>query len=207
MKKLLLSLALVGMSAGAFAQEAEKADVNQYGQKVEALPVTAEVQDGILVFQNKQANYKMWFDVRIQADAAVYFGAPDFCAKEIDGKSNTSHIGNGMSIRRARFAVKAQLSKYWYGEIDTDWTSGMPEIKDAYVAFNGVKGLELKAGNFKENFSLSRNTTSRYLMFMERPMVTSLAPSRHLGFNVKYAHNWFWLSGGVFGPELKGAEE
>ena len=27
MKKLLLSLALVGMSAGAFAQEAEKADV------------------------------------------------------------------------------------------------------------------------------------------------------------------------------------
>lgn len=47
----------------------------------------------------------MWFDVRIQAYAAVYFGAPDFCAKEIDGKSNTSHIGNGMSIRRARFAV------------------------------------------------------------------------------------------------------
>lgn len=107
MRKLLLSLALVYLSMSAFAQEPAEAktEVNQYGQKVEAIPVDATVQDGILVLQNKTANYKMWFDVRIQADAAVYFGAPDFCAKEIDGKSNTSHIGNGMSIRRARFAV------------------------------------------------------------------------------------------------------
>lgn len=208
MKKTLLSLALVLFAASAFAEEPTKqTEVNQYGQTVESIPVEASVQDGILVFQNKKQNYKMWFDVRIQADAAVYFGAPEFCAKELDGKSNTSHIGNGMSIRRARFAVKAQLSKNWYGEIDTDWTSGLPELKDAYLAFNGVEGLEIKAGNFKENFSLSRNTTSRYLMFMERPMVTSLAPSRHLGLNVKYAYNWLWLSAGVFGPELKSAEE
>ena len=209
MKKLLLSLSLVCFGVSAYAQEPVKKaeEVNQYGQSVEALPVQASVQDGILVFQNKNANYKMWFDVRIQADAAVFFGAPDFCAKEIDGKSNTSHIGNGMSIRRARFAVKAQLDKNWYGEFDTDWTSGLPEIKDAYLAFTGVKGMEIKAGNFKENFSISRNTTSRYVMFMERPMVTSLAPSRHLGLNVRYAHSWFWLSGGVFGPELKSSEE
>lgn len=208
MKKSLLSLALVLFCASAFAEEPTKqSDVNQYGQTVESIPVEATVQDGILVFQNKKQNYKMWFDVRLQADAAVYFGAPDFCAKELNGKSNTSHIGNGMSIRRARFAVKAQLTKDWYAEFDTDWSSGVVEIKDAILAYTGVKGLELKAGNFKENFSLSRNTTSRYLMFMERPMVTSLAPSRHLGFNVKYYHNWLWLSAGVFGPELKGSEE
>jgi phosphate-selective porin OprO/OprP len=165
------------------------------------------MQDGILVFQNKEANYKMWFDVRVQADAAVYFGAPDFCAKEIDGKWNSSHIGNGMNLRRTRFAVKAQLDKNWYGELDTDWTSGTPELKDAYVAFTGVEGLEIKAGNFKENFSIQRNTTSRYLMFMERAMVTYLAPSRHLGINARYANKWFWGSFGVFGPELSTSEE
>ena len=184
MKKVIISLFALIASMAAFAQEA---DVNQYGQKVNSLPVNAAVQDGILVFQNKNANYKMWFDVRIQADGAVYFGAPDFCAKEIDGKANYSHIGNGMSLRRTRFAVKAQLDKNWYGELDTDWTSGTPELKDAYLAFTGVEGLEIKAGNFKENFSIQRNTTSRYLVFMERPMVTSLAPSRHLGINVRYA--------------------
>ena len=201
MKKLfLLSALALSMSIAATAQETEAAtDVNQYGQTVQSTPVQAQVQDGILVFQNKKANYKMWFDVRIQTDAAVFFGAPDYFTKD-------DQIGSGMSIRRSRFAVKAQLDKNWYGELDTDWTSGLPELKDAYIAFTGVPGLEIKAGNFKENFSIQRNTTSRYLVFMERPMVTSLAPSRHLGLNIRYAHKYFWASAGIFGPELKDAE-
>ena len=197
MKKVLLTtiLALSAAFAG-FAQEQETAEVNQYGQKVTALPVDATVQDGILVFQNKEANYKMWFDVRVQGDAAVFFGYD----------KNLTQIGNGMSMRRTRFAVKAQLDKNWYGELDTDWTSGAPEIKDAYLGFTGIENLEIKMGNFKENFSIQRNTTSRYLQFMERPMVSYLAPSRHMGINFKYAVPKFWASAGVFGPELEGAE-
>ena len=194
MKKLFLLSALAMMSFAATAQEPE---VDHYGKKLEdVFPVEAEAQDGILVFQNKDKSYELKFDVRVQTDAAVFFGAPDYADK----------IGNGMSIRRARFAVKAKLDKNWHGEIDTDWTSGTPEIKDALIAYKGVPGLEIKAGNFKENFSIQRNTTSRYLMFMERPMVTSLAPSRHLGINVRYAHKYFWASAGVFGPELKDSE-
>ncbi len=209
MKKVLfISLAALSLSFAANAQKVEETvEYNQYGQVVESVPVEAVMQDGVLVFQNKKANYKMWFDVRIQGDAAVYFGAPDFCAAELDGKSNSSHIGNGMSLRRTRFAIKAQLDKNWYGEFDTDWTSGTPEIKDAYLAFTGVPGLEIKAGNYKENFSIQRNTTSRYLMFMERAMVTYLAPSRHLGISATYATKPFWVSAGVFGPELSSSEE
>lgn len=202
-----LMLAASSLMPAAGQSEGEETDINQYGQVVGSLPVQARLQDGILVFKNQKENYKMWFDVRVQADAAVYFGAPDFCAMQLNGKDNTNHIGNGMSIRRARFAVKAELGKGWYGEIDTDWTSGTPEIKDAIVSYYGVPGLEIKAGNFKENFSIQRNTTSRYLMFMERAMVTSLAPSRHLGIEARYANNWFWGAAGVFGPELKGSEE
>ncbi len=188
---------LGGAAMNISAQEAETTDVNQYGQKVTSVPVQAQMQDGILVFQNKKANYKMWFDVRIQGDAAVYMGYD----------KNLTTIGNGMSLRRTRFAIKAQLDKNWYAEFDTDWTSGTPEIKDAIIEFTGVKNLSIKAGNFKENFSIQRNTTSRYLQFMERPMVTYLAPSRHLGINVKYSLPYLWASAGVFGPELKGAEE
>ena len=209
MKKLLfISLAALSLSFAANAQKVEETvEYNQYGQVVESIPVEAVMQDGVLVFQNKKADYKLWFDVRIQGDAAVYFGAPDFCAPQLDGKNNTSHIGNGMSLRRTRFAIKAQIDKNWYGEFDTDWTSGTPEIKDAYLAFTGVPGLEIKAGNYKENFSIQRNTTSRYLMFMERAMVTYLAPSRHLGISATYATKPFWVSAGVFGPELSSSEE
>ena len=198
MKKLFLLSAMALMSLAAFAQEKATAqtEVNQYGQKVNSYPAEATVQDGILVFQNKAQNYKMWFDIRVQGDAAVFFGYD----------KNLTQIGNGMCMRRTRFAVKAQLDKNWYGELDTDWTSGTPEIKDAYIAFTGVNNLEIKAGNFKENFSIQRNTTSRYLQFMERPMVSYLAPSRHMGINVKYALPAIWASAGVFGPELEGAE-
>ncbi len=209
MKRISFIIAFLCAAASLSAQTmpAEEVEYNQYGQVVESTPAQASVQDGIMVFQAKKIDYKMWFDIRIQGDAAVYFGAPDFCSKTIDGKENSNHIGYGANIRRARFAVKAQLGKNWYGEIDTDWTSGIPELKDAILAFTGVPGLEIKAGNFKENFSIQRNTTSRYLMFMERPMVTALAPSRHLGINATYSYNWFWVSAGVSGPELKGSEE
>lgn len=169
-KPILLSFLALGVSLTAAAQtkgQDETTDVNQYGQVVSSKPVNAALQDGILVFQNKTENYKMWFDVRIQGDAAVYFGQDE----------NLVKIGNGMSLRRTRFAIKAQLDENWYGELDTDWTSGAPELKDAILAYTGLPHFEIKAGNFKENFSLQRNTTSRYLQFMERPMVTSLAPS------------------------------
>ncbi|MBQ8335607.1 MAG: hypothetical protein IJY45_05485, partial [Tidjanibacter sp.] len=74
MKKFLLIAAVaIASICGAQAQEAE-VTYNQYGQKVTSLPIKAQVQDGILVFQNKDAGYKMWFDVRVQGDAAVYFG-------------------------------------------------------------------------------------------------------------------------------------
>lgn len=88
MKRLLsvMTLALaVSFAVNAQERESEETDVNQYGQVVKTVPVQGTLQDGILVFQNKKQNYKMWFDIRVQADAAVYFGAPDFCAKQIDG--------------------------------------------------------------------------------------------------------------------------
>ena len=195
MKKFLLIAAVaIASICGAQAQEAE---VNQYGQKVNSLPINASVQDGILVFQNKDAGYKMWFDVRVQGDAAVYFGYD----------KNLTQIGNGMSFRRTRFAVKTQINKDWYAEFDTDWSSGIVELKDAILQYDGIKNLQIKMGNFKENFSIQRNSTSRYLLFMERAMVTYLAPSRHMGVNFRYNTPALWASFGVFGPEIKGAEE
>lgn len=208
MKQLFITLMLAGLCVALPAQEIDReTDVNQYGQKVSVEPLKAQMQDGILVLKGTKTDYRVWFDVRIQADGAVFFGAPDFCADQLDGKDNPNHIGSGMNIRRSRFAIKAQLDKNWYGEFDTDWSSGIPEIKDAILEYTGVPGLSLRAGNFKEEFSIQRNTTSRYLMFMERAMPTYLAPSRHLGFNAHYSRNWFWISAGVFGPELAGPEE
>ncbi|MBP5374045.1 MAG: hypothetical protein J6Y31_03920 [Bacteroidales bacterium] len=197
MRKLIVIVAALLVSLPAvFAQVAPK--YNQYGVAVQSDRLDVEAQDGILVLASPTSKYKIWFDIRAQVDGAVFFGAPDYADK----------IGNGVQIRRARFAVKGQMDENWYGEFDMDLANGLAELKDAIVRYTGVPNLEIQAGNFKENFSIQRNTTSRYLQFMERPMVCSaLTPSRHVGVNVKYAKDWLWVSGGVFGPEFAGSEE
>ena len=196
-KTLLLAITLLLSVGAVFAQENVKR--NQYGVAVNSDVLDVEAQDGITVFESQKSGYKFWFDGRAQVDGAVFFGKN---SKDYD------QIGNGVSIRRARFAVKAQVTNKWYGEFDMDLANGLVELKDAIVRYTGVKNLELQAGNFKENFSMQRNTSSRYLMFMERPMVTSaLAPSRHLGINAKYADKWFWGSIGAFSQEVAGSEE
>ena len=197
MRKTLLLLAISVLAVQTvFAQENVKR--NQYGVAVKSDRLDVEAQDGILVLESPTSAYKLWFDTRIQADGAVFFGQD----KDYD------KIGNATSIRRARFAIKGQLNEQWYGEFDMDLADGLVELKDAIVRYTGVPNLDLQVGNFKENFSIQRNTTSRYLQFMERPMVTSaLAPSRHLGINAKYAKDWFWGSLGAFTKEVAGSEE
>ena len=197
MRKLLcLTAILLLVASAAWAQKPVK--YNQYGVAVSSDRLDVEAQDGILVLESPTSSYKLWFDIRVQADAAAFFGAPDYA----------DPIGNGTSIRRARFAVKGQIDENWYGEFDMDLANGLVELKDAIVRYTGIPNLDLQVGNFKENFSIQRNTTSRYLQFMERPMVCSaLTPSRHLGFNAKYAKDWLWLSAGAFTQEVAGNEE
>ena len=101
MRKLFTIAALLLLCvSSAFAQKAPL-KFNQYGVAVQSDRLDVEAQDGILVLASPSTKYKLWFDIRVQADAAVFFGAPSYADK----------IGNGVSIRRARFAVKGQIDE------------------------------------------------------------------------------------------------
>ena len=207
MKKIftLLAILCVAHSASLWAQshhhkhhadQGTTTDVNQYGMTVTSTPVKAELQDGFLVFQNKNAGYRLWFDIRVQTDAAIFWGEPEGFDK----------IGNGASLRRARFAVKGQLNEDWYGEVDLDFGNGSLELKDAYMRFDGVPNMAIQVGNFKECFAIQTNTTSRYLQFIERPMATAFAPSRHLGAQVSYNLPMLCVAAGAFLQPIEGQE-
>ncbi|MBQ3872402.1 MAG: hypothetical protein II791_01140 [Bacteroidales bacterium] len=195
MKKLFYFAVL--LLASAFIANAQD-QYNQYGVKVDIDPLQAEAQDGILVLRSKNnSGYKIWFDNRVQTDGAVFFGEPSWA----DG------ISNDFSIRRARFAVKAQINKDWYGEVDMDMANGVFELKDAIIRYTGLENWQFQMGSFKEIFSLQRNNSSRYLQFIERPMVCSaLAPSRHLGLNANYYNKGLFLNLGIMGQEIEGEE-
>lgn len=199
MRKILFTLATLTLALVAANAQEQKEQYNQYGVKVEIDPLDAEAQDGILVLRSKNdSGYKIWLDNRVQTDGAVFFGEQDWA----DG------ISNGLSIRRARFAVKTQINKSWYGEVDCDMANGVFELKDAIIRYTGLEHFQFQIGNFKEIFSIQRNNSSRYLQFIERPMITSaLAPSRSIGFNANYYNKGFFANIGIHGQAIEGSEE
>jgi phosphate-selective porin OprO/OprP len=173
-----------------FAQEEPDDDsrYNQYGVEVDHFPLKAESQNNILVIENKEKGFKFWLDNRVQMDGATYFGIPDGYTK----------MTGGVSLRRVRMAVKSQINKDWYGEIDLNFSNGVFELEDAVVHYTGLKNFEFAAGNFKEDFSMEETTTSRYTTFIERSMVVStFAPGRHIGISARWHRNWIRASLGV----------
>ncbi|MBO4455493.1 MAG: hypothetical protein J5759_03515 [Bacteroidales bacterium] len=199
MRKILFTFAVALLACVAAGAQEKEEQYNQYGVKVDIDPLSAEAQDGILVLRSKNdSGYKIWLDNRVQVDGAGYFGNQEW----------SEELSNGFSVRRARFAVKAQIDKNWYGEVDMDMANGMFELKDAIIRYTGLEHFQFQVGNFKEIFSLQRNNSSRYLQFIERPMVCSaLAPSRHLGFNANYYNKGVFLNLGILGQEIAGSEE
>jgi phosphate-selective porin OprO/OprP len=197
MRKVSLVFAL--LIAAAFTASAQKEQYNQYGVKVDIDPLQAEAQDGILVLRSKgDSGYKIWLDNRVQTDGAIFFGEPEWA----------EGISNGLSVRRARFAVKTQIDKNWYGEVDMDMANGVFELKDAIIRYTGLEKFQFQVGSFKEIFAMQRNNSSRYLQFIERPMVCSaLAPSRSIGFNANYHNKGIFANLGIHGQVIAGAEE
>jgi len=168
---------------------------NQYGVKVERKPLDAEERGGFLVLEAPDQSYKFWFDMRAQIDGAVFMGE----------KYNA--IGNGVAVRRARIAAKAQVNEHWYGEVDMDFADSRADLKDAYMMYTDGPFM-WRVGNFKETFSMETNTTSRYLVFMERPGATRVfTPSRHLGMQAAYEFSRFRATGGVHFQDVGGWEE
>ncbi|WP_246008022.1 OprO/OprP family phosphate-selective porin [Kaistella jeonii] len=169
--------------------------LNQYGKLVERKSLNAENRNGILVFESKDQEYRFWFDARVQIDGQVF------------SRNTYNDIGDGASIRRARFAVKANVTKNWYGELDLDFANGSLDLNDAYIAYDFLNGFSARAGNFKERFSMSQTASSRYLNFMERAtVVTAFAPSRHIGVETAYNGKYFTTSAGIFFQEVGNAE-
>ncbi|TVR37874.1 MAG: porin [Bacteroidia bacterium] len=159
---------------------------NQYGRRVNRTPLTAEERDGILIFESADQDYKMWFDLRVQADGAAFFG------------DTWNDIGNGVAMRRVRVAFKAELTDKWEAEFDMDFADALADLKDAFLIYRASPRLDIKAGNFKERFSMEQNTSSRWLTFMERPAaLRTIAPSRHLGLQFHYHRPYFVGVGGL----------
>jgi phosphate-selective porin OprO/OprP len=164
-------------------------------------PLKATSEDGVLVFESEDSQFKWWLDARAYIDMAMYFDDgplwfDDDGSFAEDRAELQNSLAGGIMIRRARLAIKSQLWGDWYGEVDMDFAEEATALKDAYISYRGLfngKG-HVRVGNFRQPFGLEEVTTSRNLTFMERSQGTEpFVVGRRLGMEVSGfgdKHRW-----------------
>lgn len=192
---LLLFTAILGSNLVS-GQENDTVRYNSYGQIVQRVQLTAENRNGILVFESKDQSVKTWFDLRVNFDGAHYFD-----------KNTMNALGDGLTIRRLRFAMKTVLYKHWTGEVDLNFAGGQLDVKDAFIGYRSDNHkYYFKAGYFKEPISMETTTTSRYQTFIEEPFMTEFAPARQLGLNFSKWDEKYLIIGGVHFNDVENLE-
>lgn len=171
-------------------------------------PARVYFDEGKLHFRTRNDRFHLWLDNRIYIDAGWYMpsagidGLRSKPNKDLEADDGVFRFDNGLTIRRARFAVKAALYERWFAELDLDFAYNEVKIKDMYLGYRLNDRLWLKAGNFKEPMSMERMTSSKYLCTMERPMaVEAFAAGRRIGVSATGWGRHWWASAGVFGRE------
>ena len=146
-----------------------------------------------LQFASKNGQSKWNIFGRVQTDAAFYDSDSD-----ING-NRVPLADFGQEIRRARLGVSGTIYGNWGLKLQYDFPS--TSIKDAFLSYTTDGGTQFKLGHFKEPFSISELTSSKYLTFLERQTpVSAFVPSRNTGIAAYYTYgNLATLSGGVFG--------
>jgi len=143
--------------------------------------------------KDAKAHHKhLKFGGRVQADYAFYADDPGL------------DLGDGQQFRRARLFASGRFGD-WHFKGQYDFAGNKTTIKDAYIKYTGFHPISIKAGNFKEAFSLEELTSSKYITFMERALPNAFAPSRHIGVGLG-GHGDFWSAAiGTFGGSAAGS--
>lgn len=186
------------------AREESGATVAETDQKKISEEVSRQVEEAVadmpkittkdkLEFASRDGKSKWQIFGRVQTDAAFYDSDTD-----INGNS-VPLADFGQEVRRARLGVSGTIFGNWGLKIQYDFPS--QAVKDAFLSYKTGAGTEIRIGHFKEPFSISELTSSKFQTFMERPTpVTAFVPSRNTGVGVFHTYAKLGtLSGGVFG--------
>lgn len=162
-------------------------------EEPESKPVSGSTENGLLLVQSEDGQFKLELDGRMNLGAALYMGSDN-------------DMGNGIEVRRARLALKPTWG-VWSAQFDIDFSDNAVEIKDMWVAFNGLKNTQITLGNHKGQWSMEEVTSSRYITFMERGLPNAFAPERRLGLSVATWGSRWRAFAGIFGQESGDVDE
>lgn len=128
--------------------------------------------------ESSDGAFKFKFGGRTQLDWAAFF--------EDDGIKNTiGESANGIEFRRVRLFSSGQIYGNVKYKLQFDFAEGLAELKDAYIMLTDipVAGF-IQIGRFKEPIGFDELTSSKYITFMERALMSEDEPSRNTGLMI-----------------------
>ena len=173
---------LAGRERDASAKQAEppaEATAAADGEAPGQPGTAASTEGGHLKFNSRDGDFEFQVGGRLMADAAVF-------------NEDSSSLGNGTEIRRARLFMSGTVFEHWAFKNQVDFAGNDVALKDAYLRYTGLPAT-ITVGHFKEPFSLEELTSSKYITFMERALPNVFAPARNLGVAAAVS--------GAFGPD------
>lgn len=123
---------------------------------------------------------------------------------------------SGQEFRRARLFVSGEIDGVWDWKFQFEFTDLDDEpqagIEDAYVRYTGFEDTAIAVGQLKAPFSMDELTSSRYMTFVERSLVTeatsSIVGNRRPGLHLKRTlGNHFTVAGAFTGNRVSDAND
>ena len=147
---------------------------------------------------------------------AAAIGDDDSLTVEIGGRLQLDYtffdndkfeFENGGEMRRGRLFVKGKLARHWNYKVQYDFAPDDPELKDGYLRYTGLNNAQVWLGNFKQPASLEQLTSSKYITFTERGLVTGTTEGRRMGVGYQgWGEQYTWMAT-IYGDEANGNVE
>ncbi len=111
------------------------------------------------------------------------------------------HANNG-NFRRARLGFKGKLGEDFEYKSEFDFAEEGVNFKEVTLAYTGLESADIKIGHQKPAVGMEQNTSSNYLMFMERSAPTNaFTRDEEIGLNVLGGGSNWSLGAGVFNED------
>jgi len=120
------------------------------------------------------------------------FGRVHFDVSTFD--DDASDRSSNANLRRARLGFKGKLGEDLKYKTQVDFSEEDVALKDVSLTYTGLDAFDVKVGNHKPSFGFENNTSSNYIMTMERSAATNaFTRSEMLGANLLGGgENWSW---------------
>lgn len=109
---------------------------------------------------------------------------------------------NNSNFRRARLGFKGKLGEDFKYKSEIDFGEEGVNFKEVTLTYTGLDAADIKVGHQKPSFGMEQNTSSNYLMLIERAAATNaFTRDEEIGINVMGGGDNWSLAAGIFNED------